>query len=231
MNLLTIVPGYNSRYDTERFIVDIRRLVEHDQVVVPLLRGKDAFAMVNEPVEFRARRDDLAESSIQHYNSYSYMNVRPRDSSKRKRTGLSSVPARDLRACLLVIDKPLLQAAHDTPAVMERGFGPLLLRLVRIRDLLRDLGRGVGKNGIKVVCSRGVVSSDVFPALEGYRGEKAVGVQMRFEPGLGQLLRCPCVFDLLTRQRHAHVSDASDYRCAQEEHIREEAGYGKRWRD
>ena len=70
MNLLTIVPGYNSRYDTERFIVDIRRLVEHDQVVVPLLRGKDAFAMVDEPVEFRARRNNFPKSSIQHYGSH-----------------------------------------------------------------------------------------------------------------------------------------------------------------
>ena len=66
MNLLTIVPGYNSRYDTERFIVDIRRLVEHDQVVVPLLRGKDAFAMVDEPVQFGACRDDLAKSRVEH---------------------------------------------------------------------------------------------------------------------------------------------------------------------
>ena len=66
MTLLTIVPGYNSIYDTERFIMDIRRLVEHDQVVVPLLRGKDAFAMVNEPVEFRARRDDLAKGGVKH---------------------------------------------------------------------------------------------------------------------------------------------------------------------
>ena len=62
----TIVPGYDGRHDAKRFVVNVRGLVEHDQIVVPLLRGEDAFAMVDEPVQFGACCNDLAKSRVEH---------------------------------------------------------------------------------------------------------------------------------------------------------------------
>lgn len=46
--------------------MDVGGLIEHDQIIVPLLRGEDTFAVVNEPVQLGARRDDLAKGGVKH---------------------------------------------------------------------------------------------------------------------------------------------------------------------
>ena len=84
-----------------------------------------------------------------------------------KLTCLARVPARDLRARLLVVDEPLLEAAHDAAAVVEGRLSPRLLRVVRVRDFLRNLCRGIGDDGVEVVCRSGVVRGEVLASLEG----------------------------------------------------------------
>ena len=112
-------------------------------------------------------------------------------------TGLARVPARDLRARLLVVDEPLLEAAHDTPPVVEGCIGPSLLRVVGILDFLGNFSGGVRHDGVEVICRRGIISRDVLSSLEGYSRKETIRSQMRLEPGLWQLLCCPCLFDLL----------------------------------
>ena len=88
---------------------------------------------------------------------------------------------------------------------MEGRLGPRLLRVVRVRDFLGYFGGRVGDDSVEVVCRGGVVRGDVFTALEGYRGEEAVSAEVRLEPRLWQLLRCPGIFDLLSFRRGKHT--------------------------
>ena len=91
---------------------------------------------------------------------------------------------------------------------MEGSLGPLGLGLVRVSNFLRDVLWGISENSIQVVCGGRVISSDVFPAFERYRGEQAVGAKVRLERGFGQLLCYPCFFDLL---RVGRVPSAREY--------------------
>lgn len=113
------------------------------------------------------------------------------------RTSLSGVSARYLRANLLVIHEPLLQAAHDAPAVVEGGGSPFFLCFVRVHDLSLNLLLGISKNGVQVVGRGRVICRNVFAVRKGEVGKETVNVQMRLQRRLRELLRGPGIFDLL----------------------------------
>lgn len=114
-----------------------------------------------------------------------------------RRTSLSRITARNLRAYLLVVNQPFFQAPHHASAVMERSLSPGPLCLVCMCDLPRYIFRAISQNGVQVVGRSRVVSSDVFSVGEGERRKKAVSAKMRLQRRLRQLLRCPSFFDLL----------------------------------
>lgn len=108
------------------------------------------------------------------------------------RTSLSRVTARDPRANVLIIHKPLEETANDASALLECGRFPCFLGLCRFLDLVLNFHLVVGKECANVKPCSGVERRDITALGDPHWGKNFGVCQMAFQGGVCDLKGRPC---------------------------------------